>query len=82
MAHPERAAPPVTSSTTKTWVEIELLDQDGNPVPGISYELTLPGGRKIKGSLDSSGLAMVRDIEPGQCTLSFPELDGSEWDPA
>src|SRR5262249_30416148 len=61
--------------------EIELGDGDGDPLPGIAYEITTPGGKVVTGKLDSQGRARVDDIDPGSCKVRFPDLDGSEWRP-
>ena len=71
-----------TETVEKTWVGIELVDEDGNPVPDQRYELTLPDGSIRKGTLDANGKAMVRDIDPGTCWVSFVNLPGEDWDPA
>ena len=37
----------------KSWIEIQLIDEDGNPVPGEPYKITLPDGTTIAdGTLD------------------------------
>lgn len=64
---------------TKTWIEIELLDEEGNPVPGAKYRVLLPDSAQIEGSLDDKGKARVDNIIPGTCTVEFPEFDGREW---
>jgi hypothetical protein len=70
------------SSAGKTWVEIELVDQDGEPVPDARYLLELADGSTRTGKLDGSGRAQVRDIDPGTARVTFPDFDGSEWDTA
>jgi type VI secretion system secreted protein VgrG len=66
----------------KVWIEIELVDEAGEPVPGEKYELTLPDGTKTGGTLDSKGLARVEGIDPGTCQVTFPNLDKDAWKPA
>lgn len=66
----------------KTWVEIRLVDQDGNPVPNEKYRLKLPDGSITEGTLDKNGRARHDDIDPGQCEVSFPDIDAREWKPA
>lgn len=61
------------------WIEIELLDEEGNPVPGEKYEIDLPDGTLAKGSLDGDGFARVDGVLPGNCQVSFPELDKEAW---
>lgn len=66
----------------KSWIEIELVDQDGNPVPGEKYRVTLPDGTTLaEGSLDEKGRARVDGIDPGSCKVTFPELDKEAWEP-
>jgi type VI secretion system secreted protein VgrG len=58
------------------WIEIKLLDEDQNPVPGEQYRITLPDGETVaEGTLDDKGSARVDGIDPGTCQVSFPNLD-------
>jgi hypothetical protein len=66
----------------KSWIEIELVDEAGEPVAGESYEITLPDGKTTKGTLDSKGFARVDGIDPGTCKVTFPNLDKDAWDRA
>jgi hypothetical protein len=66
----------------KTWIEIELVDDAGEPVPGESYEITLPDGSKATGSLDGKGFARVEGVDPGTCKVTFPNLDKDAWNRA
>jgi type VI secretion system secreted protein VgrG len=64
------------------WIEIQLNDQDGNPVPGEPYKITLPDGTTIAdGTLDDKGHARVSNIDPGNCQVTFPTLDSDSWKP-
>jgi len=62
-----------------SWIEIELLDEEDNPVPGEKYEIELPDGTLAKGSLDGNGFARVDGVKEGECKVSFPELDQEDW---
>jgi hypothetical protein len=66
----------------KAWIEIEMVDEDDEPVAGVRYKIELPDGSVSEGSLDSNGFARVDGIEPGNCKVSFPELDKSAWEKA
>jgi type VI secretion system secreted protein VgrG len=67
----------------KSWIEIQLNDEDGNPVPGEPYKVTLPDGTTIAdGTLDNKGFARVDNIDPGTCQVTFPNLDKEAWGPA
>ena len=69
--------------STKASIEIELVDEAGEPVAGEKYEVTLPDGKTVaKGTLDANGYAKVSGIDPGNCEVSFPDLDKQSWDPA
>ncbi|MFY9727991.1 MAG: hypothetical protein WAJ87_21030, partial [Bryobacteraceae bacterium] len=62
------------------WIEVELLDESGKPVAGEPYKITLPDGSTVAdGTLDNKGHARVDHIDPGNCTVSFPNLDKDSW---
>lgn len=65
-----------------SWIEIEMLDEADRPVPGVKYEIELPDGSVASGVLDGDGLARIDGIEPGNCRVTFPELDKDAWEPA
>lgn len=62
-----------------SWIEIELVDEEDNPVPGMPFELTLPDGSPYSGTLDHKGFYRVEGIPPGECKVSFPSLDEEAW---
>jgi hypothetical protein len=64
----------------KTWIEIELVDEEDNPVPGEKYKITLPDDKVAQGTLDNNGFARVEGIEPGTCQITFPNLDKDAWE--
>jgi hypothetical protein len=63
----------------KTWIEIQLVDEEGNPVAGERYILKITDGSIREGTLDASGKVSVRGIDPGTCTVRFPDLDAREY---
>jgi type VI secretion system secreted protein VgrG len=66
----------------KHWIEIQLNDEDGKPVPGEAYKVTLPDGTTVAdGTLDDKGFARVDNIDPGTCQVTFPNLDKDAWSP-
>jgi hypothetical protein len=65
-----------------SWVEIELVDDNDEPVPGARYRVTLPDGSVDEGTLDAKGFARVAGFEPGACKVEFPDFDGEIWDKA
>ena len=66
---------------TADWVEIELVDDDGKPVPGEEYKIELPDGSVQTGTLDENGLARYDAIVSGQCKITFPNYHHKEWNP-
>lgn len=56
------------------WIVIELVDSTGRPRAGESFALVPPGGSPIEGTLDAKGKVRIEGIDPGTCTVSFPEL--------
>lgn len=58
----------------KDWVEVFLLDEDGNPVSGEEYTFCLADGTEKKGSLDSEGYAKEEDIPPGKVSVVFTNI--------
>jgi len=66
----------------KHWIEIELLDEEDQPVPGEPYRITLPDGSTLaSGTLDDRGRARVDHIVAGTCQVTFPSLDQDAWEP-
>ena len=64
-----------------TWIEIEMIDEAGQPVVGERYEITAPDGQTVKkGQLDRDGRAHVSIPEPGTCEIAFPDLDAEAWE--
>ena len=66
----------------KSWIEVSLVDEEGQPVPYERYRVVTPDGTVREGFLDPKGLARVDGIDPGTCQITFPELDAEAWRPA
>ncbi len=62
------------------WIEIELVDEAGQPVAGEPFRVELPDGRVARGSLDELGLARVEGIPSGACRVTFPRRDGEAFE--
>jgi type VI secretion system secreted protein VgrG len=64
------------------WIEVELVNVDGDPVPGERYRVTLADGTTLaEGTLDAKGRARIDGIDPGTCQVTFPDLDQTVWEP-
>ena len=73
---------PEEKARKTSWIEIELVDDDGQPVPGERYRIELSDGSTAEGTLDEKGQARVEGIEPGSCKVTFPDLDQDTWEKA
>jgi hypothetical protein len=62
----------------KDWIEIELVDDNGKPMPNEKYVLHLPDGNKRQGILDVNGFAKEENIPPGKVDIEFSNLDEYE----
>ncbi|WP_163998355.1 hypothetical protein [Pyxidicoccus caerfyrddinensis] len=62
---PEARVDSPVSTCPLTWLEITVFDEDGDPVPGASFEASLPDGSKHQGTLDGQGRAKLKgtDVE-------------------
>jgi len=63
-----------------SWIEIELVDEEDEPVPGKGYKITLSDDSVIEGTLDGEGFARHDGIPKGTCKVTFPELDKNAWE--
>jgi len=79
------AAPPPQQAEEEEldWVEIELVDEDDNPVAGVRYKISEPDGTVLaEGTLNQEGKARLEGIRPGSVIVSFPYLDIDQWEEA
>ena len=60
----------------KDWMEISFFDQDGEPLAGEKYKVTLADGTILDGELDGDGLARIEDVPPGPVQVEFPDSPG------
>ena len=63
-----------------SWIEIELVGEDDEPIPGEKYKITLPDDSMAEGTLDEKGFARVEGFEKGMCKVCFPDLDKEAWE--
>lgn len=66
------------------WIEIELVyEEGGKPVADEEFLIKLPDGAEVRGRLNKDGTARVDSIPiPGNCEITFPNLDKELWKPA
>ena len=71
-----------TEEEPKVWIEIELVDEEDNPVPGEKYKCTMKDGTVDTGTLDNKGFKRIEGMDPGECQITFPNLDKEAWEKA
>ena len=69
-------APARERNTPLTFIEIQLLDDKGEPVAGEAYWIRDTEGNEHTGSTDGSGKARVDGIKSGSCQVAFPDIEG------
>jgi hypothetical protein len=77
-----RRAPRPAPPDERTWIEIVMVGEDDAPIPFLPYRVRLPNAAVVQGRLDENGYARIDDISPpGDCRVSFPDLDLGAWAP-
>ncbi len=71
---------PLTKPKPTYWIEIELVGEDGSPIPWEEYSVELPDGTIAPGYLDAAGFARFSGLpQAGTCKVCFPRLDREAW---
>jgi len=74
------AEPPERITLDEHWIEIRLIDMNDQPIANEEYRLELPDGSLVeKHKTDADGRARIDSIDPGNCKISFPNLDSRDW---
>lgn len=64
-----------------SWIEIEMVGEDDEAIPGEKYRIILPDGETYaEGTLDEKGFARVEGFEKGTCKVCFPNIDKEAWE--
>ena len=63
-----------------SWIEIELVGEDDEGIPGEKYKITLPDKSVAEGTLDEKGFARIEGFEKGTCKICFPDIDKEAWE--
>lgn len=58
------------------WIEIAFVDGGGEPVADVAFDLRLADGQTQSGKTSKMGSARLEGVTPGECTVSFPTIDG------
>lgn len=70
--HPCSAAP-------EHWIEIQLRDEEDQPVANEEYLVQLTDGQEVRGYLDANGFARFDLRDAGNCKVRFPNIDADAW---
>lgn len=62
------------------WIVVELVGENGEPIPGELCRITLPDGDIVERHTDSRGRVEEYGLEAGDCTVEFPDLDQEAWE--
>ncbi|MBN1960741.1 MAG: hypothetical protein JW841_07320 [Deltaproteobacteria bacterium] len=69
----------VATTSLDSWIEIELINDDGYPVANERYKIITAKGQEISGTLDDNGYAYIKGIVAGTCKVTFPDLPADGW---
>lgn len=78
---PAESAAPAEEEGPRAWIEVELQDAQGRPVPDQTCRIKLTDGSEVEKRTDKFGVVRVDELEPGVCEVSFPELKDGSWAP-
>ncbi len=63
-----------------SWIEVEVVDEEGRPVVGEAVDIIGPEGEPLHGITGADGVAHILVPKPGDCGITFPNLDGFAWE--
>jgi hypothetical protein len=80
IASPEPAITPsqLRALTASGWIEIEFVDELGEPVEA-AYLVELPDSTLVEGASTQDGTLSRANIKQGICHLTLPTLDAARW---
>src|SRR5207245_357133 len=80
-APPAQQAAPRSAQEALSWIALEVVDDQGKPIPNLRYEMITPDGRRLTGTVGADGKARIEAIKKGTCKIEFPELPDDSWKP-
>ncbi len=72
-----QALQPIPGDTAT--VDVELTDQDGNPIANEWFRVEFPDGTVREGRLDAAGRARVPGPKDGNAKVTFPRMHEKAW---
>jgi hypothetical protein len=64
----------------KAALAIHVVDLKQKPQAGMAFTIKAPDGSSVSGKLDKDGRGNAKSSTPGMFTVTFPDLDGDDWD--
>ena len=64
----------------KSALAIHVVDLKQKPQEGLAFKIKAPDGSSVSGKLDKDGRGSAQSSTPGTFTVTFPDLDGEDWD--
>jgi hypothetical protein len=79
------AEPAITPSQMRAMKDkaalvIHVVDLKQKLQEGLAFKIDSPDGSTISGKLDKAGRGRAQSTTPGDFTVTFPDLDGDDWD--
>jgi hypothetical protein len=62
-----------------SWISVELVDDDGNPVPNMPFQVTDPDGKVWNATTNMAGKARLDGMNAGSCKVTFTTLEDVAW---
>lgn len=59
----------------RDFIEIELKDDEGNPLKNVKYRIYFPNGSVKEGYVDGDGYAKVENVPPGKAEVTYDIRD-------
>lgn len=66
----------------KTWIEVELVTPEGQPLANRRVRIELTDGSTVERTTDAQGLCRADGIDPGTCKVTLVDVDKVAWRPA
>ncbi|MCC6877813.1 MAG: carboxypeptidase regulatory-like domain-containing protein [Sandaracinaceae bacterium] len=82
IAPPQGEEPAPAETRELDWIEVEIVDGQGHPMPFVQVEIELPNGQSRRQMTNENGWLRLDAIPAGQCTVRLPRWDRSAWRPA
>jgi hypothetical protein len=63
------------------WIEIDMVDREGEAIAYESYRTKTPGGETLEGRGWLGGIVTFKELAKGSCQIAFPNIDANPLSP-